>query len=101
MVSVIATLPLALIDLQSSTIDQYAYLIGTGLFAAGGQFGLTYAYKYAKAGEVAVYNYTHIIFSAIIGFIIWNEISDIYSISGGVIIIVVSLVIYLYNRKYQ
>ena len=100
LVSVIVTFPLALIDLQTAAPTQYIYLIATGVFAAGGQFGLTYAYKLSKAGEVAVYNYTHIIFSAVIGYLIWNEIPDAYSLIGGIIIIIVSLILYLFNKKH-
>ena len=98
-ISVLGMIPLALIDFTVPTITQLLFLIGTGIFAAGGQFALTYAYKFAKASELAIYNYTNIIFSAIIGFIIWEEISDTLSIIGGSVIILVSLGVYLYNLR--
>jgi drug/metabolite transporter (DMT)-like permease len=97
--SVVFTLPIALITYESPTLIQFIFLIGTGVFAAGGQYGLTYAYKYAKASETALYNYMNIIFSAIIGYILWEEVSDIYSLIGGATIIAVSLFVYLYNRR--
>ncbi len=98
-ISVIGMLPIVALDFVMPSLGEFAALIGTGIFAAIGQFGLTYAYKYALANEVSVYNYSHIIFSAGVGFLFWGEISDIYSIIGGSIVILVSVVIYLFNRN--
>ncbi len=98
-ISVIGMLPIVALDFVMPSLGEFAALIGTGIFAAMGQFGLTYAYKYAPANEVSVYNYSHIIFSAGVGFLFWGEISDIYSIVGGSIVILVSVGIYMYNRK--
>ena len=83
------------------TYEELMYLIGTGVFAAGGQFALTYAYRFAPASELAIYNYAHIIFSAIVGYIFWSEISDIWSLTGGAIIISVSVASWYFGRNEQ
>ena len=70
-----------------------------GIFAAVGQFSLTYAHRFGKASEVAIYNYSNIIFAAVIGFLIWGEISDIWSIAGGSIIIIISIIVFIYNNR--
>ena len=81
------------------SIQQLIFLLGTGIFAAIGQFGLTHGYRLAPANEVAIYNYTSIIFAGGIGFILWKELPDFLSIIGSVIIIVVSLILFFYNKK--
>lgn len=74
-------------------------LILTGLFASGGQFGLTHAYKYSKASEVSIYTNTGIVFSAVLGFLIWGEIPDIYSGVGGVLIIGSAWMVYRWRKE--
>lgn len=98
-ISVIVMFPLMILNYQKPTIIQFAFLIGTGVFAAIDQFALTNAYRYAPAGEVSIYNYISIISSAIIGFIIWSEVPDFLSIVGTVVIIAVAIFIYIYNEK--
>lgn len=78
---------------------QWIWLILTGVFGAGGQFFLTYAYKFAKASEVAIYKYLNIIFAALIGFIVWYEIPDVFSILGGVIVITASALMFFYHKQ--
>lgn len=97
--SLVILAPLVLLDFQTPTYSQWIYLSMIGVFAAIGQFSLTYAYRYGKASEIAIYNYTNIIFAAIIGFIIWGEISDVWSILGGTFIILISIFVFVYNHK--
>ncbi|AYF54088.1 DMT family transporter [Clostridium botulinum] len=99
LVSVVGALPFMLAKFVMPSKIQFLYLILTGVFAAIAQFSLTYSYKYAPASEVAIYNYVNIVFSAIIGFFIWDEIPDRLSILGGVIILLMATLVYLYNRK--
>lgn len=98
-VSVIGTLPFVITNFIMPTNIQFMYLILTGVFAAVAQFALTYAYKYAPASEVAIYNYTNIIFSTIIGLIIWKEVPDILSIIGGIIIILMAVMVYFNDKR--
>lgn len=98
-ISVAGTLPFVLTNYKPISFIQFIYLISTGIFAAIAQFALTYSYKYAPASEVAIYNYTNIVFSIIIGFFIWREIPDMLSILGGTIITLMAIVVYFYNKK--
>jgi drug/metabolite transporter (DMT)-like permease len=99
LISVLGMIPAVAANFVMPKWLEFAALLATGVFAAGGQFGLTYAYKYAPASEVAIYNYSHILFSAAVGFMFWGEVSDVYSIVGGSIMIIVSAAMYIYNRK--
>ncbi|MFP4369248.1 MAG: DMT family transporter [Candidatus Kapaibacterium sp.] len=98
--STLATIPFMLLDFRMPTEIELIFLMGTGVFAALGQFTMTIAYKYAPASEIAIYNYTNILFSAILGWMLWAEVSDWWSITGGIIIVMASVAVYLYNNGY-
>lgn len=99
--SLVVLAPFVLLEFQSPTPQQWIYLLLIGIFAAIGQFSLTYAYRYGKASEIAIYNYTNIIFAASIGFLLWQEVPDLLSIIGGAIIIITSISIFLFNFKHS
>ena len=47
---------------------QLGSLLLAGIAAAGGQFSITAAYTNAPAKEISVYDYSQVIFAAILGF---------------------------------
>ncbi len=100
-VSVIGMFPLMMMHYKQPTMIQFLFLISTGIFAAVAQFSITLAYKYAPAGEIAIYDYSNIIFSTILGFLFWNEIPDLLSFLGGVLIILAGGMVFVYNKKYN
>ncbi|GMQ62222.1 DMT family transporter [Vallitalea maricola] len=99
-VSVIVMIPLTILHFQMPVGMQWLYLIGTGIFAAMGQYGLTFAYKYAPASEISIYNYLSIIFAAIMGFIVWGELPDWLSVLGSILIVSTAIVAFVYQNKH-
>lgn len=97
--SCIVTFPYILINFHSMTIIQIIFLICAGLSAAGGQFSITAAYRCSPAKEISVYDYTQIIFSAILGLFIFQQIPDMYSIFGYIIIILSAIIMFIYNNQ--
>ena len=85
--SCLSVVPYLIFHFQPMTLQQIGCLLMAGLMAAGGQFSITNAYTYAPAKEISVYDYTQVIFAAILGFILLNQLPDIYSIIGYIIII--------------
>ena len=98
-VSVLETLPFVLNDYIVPDSTQLMLLLATGLFASVGQFGITYAYKYSKATEVSIYNYSAIVFGIILGFIFFHEIPDMLSLLGGAIIIGIAYYTFKHNQN--
>ena len=80
-------LPDLLLHYKPMTLSQWGYLILTGLAAAGGQIFVTKAYSYAPAKEISVYDFTIVIFAAVLGFVFLRQLPDLYSVIGYVIII--------------
>lgn len=96
-VSVIGTLPLFCIYYVNPSGTELLYLVLTGIFAAGGQYGLTYSYKLAKASEISIYSYATVIFSAIVAFVLWHEQLSILSMIGMVIVIAAGYLNYRFS----
>ena len=95
--SCITTLPFLIFQYHTMSLTQVIYLLLAGLAAAGGQFAITAAYCYAPAKEISIYDYSQIIFSAILGFFLFGQIPDVYSGLGYVIICGMAIVMFLYN----
>ena len=97
--SCITTLPFLIIDYHPMSMMQIVYLLFAGLAASGGQFSITAAYFHAPAKEISVYDYSQIIFSALLGFIIFGQVPDIYSWIGYIIICTMAVIMFLYNKN--
>lgn len=97
--SCLTTLPIMLAGFVPMSGKQLLTLLLAGLFAAGGQFAITGAYSFAPAKEVSVYDYSQVIFSAIAGFFLFDQIPVPMSIIGYVIIISVAVWTFIQNNK--
>ena len=64
------------------SIKQLIYLLFAGIFASLGQFAVTAAYANAPAKEISIFDYSKIIFSGILGYIVFNQKPDTYSLIG-------------------
>lgn len=95
-ISFIVVLPFAIANFVMPTTIQWLYLLGIGVFAGMGQLLITESYHYARASDVAPYQYMHVLFTAIISILFLQEAPDIFSILGSLII--VSAFIYLYKK---
>lgn len=95
--SCLVTLPYLVIGYEPMTFIQISMLLLAGLAAAGGQFAITAAYCYAPAKEISVYDYSQVLFSAILGFFLFNQVPDKYSVLGYILICGMAIFMFLYN----
>lgn len=95
----IVTLPFAINNLPELNIKNIYYLLGIGIFGSIGQYGITFAYKFAPSKEISVVEYTQVLFSSILGYFILNEVPDKYSFIGYMIIVSLGIYLYKYNKK--
>ena len=98
--SCLSALPFVLADPAPMTAKQVACLVIAGLFAAGGQFRGTGAYSYAPARELSVYDYSQVIFSALLGFFMFGDVPDVYSFLGYFIICGMAGLTFWYNNHH-
>lgn len=92
-------LPSLLFTYVDMTAQQLLYLSIAGTFACVGQFGITKAYICAPAKEISVYDYTQVIFAALLGFIAFGDIPDALSVIGYVLICGAGIAMYFYNNR--
>lgn len=97
--SLVTTFPAFIFVYKSMTLLQLIYLLLAGVFASLGQFGITLAYKYAPAKEISIFDYTNIIFSAILSIVLFNQFPDFLSVIGYIIVFIASFYMFLYNKK--
>ncbi|MCI5791992.1 MAG: DMT family transporter [Lachnospiraceae bacterium] len=89
--SSLVCLPIIIIDHEPMSLYQLSMLILAGCSAAAAQLAITAAYTYAPPKEISVYDYSQVIYAALIAFIVWGEIPDYYSIAGYIIIIAAAI----------
>ena len=97
--SCILCLPFLIAEYEHMSFLQLLYLILAGTFACIGQLGITKAYICAPAREISVYDYTQVIFAAVLGFFVFGDIPDWLSVFGYVLIIGAGVAMFFYNKK--
>ena len=97
--SAIASIPFMLKDFVVPSFKQAVLLLLIGVFGSLGQAFITYAYRFAPASEISIYNYSGIIFSMILGFFILGEPVKFTSVIGGALVAAASVMVYVYNNR--
>ena len=97
--SLVTVLPMFIYVYEPMTTMQFVYLVLAGIFASLGQFGVTLAYKYAPAKEISIFDYSNIIFSAILSIFLFGVYPDKLSVVGYFIIFAAAFYMFLYNKR--
>lgn len=97
--SCLVTFPFLLFDFHPMSGMQILFLLLAGLSATGGQFSITNAYIHAPAKEISIYDYSQILFSALLGFLLFSQIPDLLSWIGYLLICTFSVLLFLYNNR--
>lgn len=95
--SCLSTLPSIVLDYAPMTIRQMVMLLLIGVAGLCGQFSITAAYCYAPAKEISVYDYSQILFTALLGYLLFRELPDWLSLLGYFTICASAFVMTLYN----
>lgn len=95
--SCLSLLPFVLMKPAAMTGTQIFMLLLAGLSATGGQFSITAAYSKASAKEISVFDYSQVVFAAVLGILFLGQVPDLYSIIGYIIII--SMAVYKWHHS--
>ena len=85
--STLVALPFFIAFYEPMTPFQLFALLMAGVSATGGQFFITAAYRFAPAKEIAVFDYSQVLFAAVLGFLFLDQLPDLWSLAGYGIII--------------
>ena len=97
--STLITIPFIAADFVMPSGKQLLLLLLCGICGAGGQFSITAAYTFAPAREISVYDYTQVVFSAILGFFLFDQMPDAWSFLGYALILGMAVVNFIYNNR--
>ena len=97
--SCLFTLPFIAANFVMPTGRQLLLLILCGVCGAGGQFSITAAYTFAPAREISVYDYFQVIFGALLGFFLFDQLPDALSFLGYAVIILMAVINFIYNNR--
>lgn len=97
--SVVTAFVCMLPDFVMPDVGQLIALLLIGCFGSLGQICLTYAYRFAPAAEVSIYNYFGIIWAALLGYAFLGESVGTATAVGGALIIAASLINFLHAKR--
>jgi drug/metabolite transporter (DMT)-like permease len=80
------TAPLLPFGWLSPTGRQWLILMGIGVCQAASQLLIILAYRYAKADRIAPFNYSVVVFSGLIGWIVWHNRPDALALVGVLLV---------------
>ena len=83
--TVIAAAPLP-VRWQTPDASLWLLLIVMGVMASFGQLLLTRAYACAPAAQVGPFSYAAVVFAAVVGWILWGEVLDVFSFIGAALV---------------
>ncbi len=97
--STLIVTPIMIAGYVPMTALQWVYLLSAGVTAALAQFSITAAYTYAPAKEISVYDFSQIIFASLMSLIVFQQVPDIWSVVGYVIIISMAILNFFLSRE--
>lgn len=68
-------------------LDDYLLVTAVAFFGVIAQFAVTKAYAIASPSLIAPFEYTALIWSAALGYLVWGDIPDALAVTGAVLII--------------
>ncbi|OOB78570.1 MAG: hypothetical protein BEN18_06970 [Epulopiscium sp. Nuni2H_MBin001] len=92
-------LPYLLFFFKPMTLTQLVLLLLAGVCATISQFCITLAYKFAPAKEISIFDYTNVVFAALISWVVFGVLPDFISILGYIIIFAAAFYMFLFNRE--
>ena len=95
----IITTPFAVAEWQPFTLIQLLLFLGVGVFMYLSQAFMITAFTYAKASALSPLAYSAVIFSGILGWLIWGHIPDWMSVVGIILVIIGGIITLVIERK--
>ncbi len=96
--SCLATLPNLIFNYEPMSLYQWAMLILAGVSASTHPV-LQPPTALHRPDRLSVYDYSQVVFSAILGFFVFHQIPDQWSVLGYVIIIAIAVAMAVYNNR--
>lgn len=97
--SLLYSIPTMLFGYHPITLAQLLFIVASGLIATIGHFCIAMAYRYAPPGKVSVFDYCQIIWSALLGIVMFGQIPGLFSVIGYAIIIGTGVMVFAFEGR--
>lgn len=101
LVGVICMAPFAVAQASFKDFSQWYYLLGVGVFMILAQLLITHSFEHGKASVFAPIAYSAVVFSGILGWLIWGHIPDFWSFIGLCLVVLGGVLSILVEKKYE
>jgi drug/metabolite transporter (DMT)-like permease len=85
--------PLAVFTWRAPSPGEWFWLTAMGVLGAGAQFLIIRAYKVGEATFVAPFDYSKLLLAGVIGYLVFDELPDLWTLAGALIIVGATLYI--------
>ncbi|MBT5131407.1 MAG: DMT family transporter [Rhodospirillaceae bacterium] len=92
-VSSVVALGPALLVWRTPTLAELSFLMAIGALGAAGQYCIIRAYRIGEATALLPFDYTRLLFAGAIGFLLFAEIPDNWTVTGAIIVVAATLYI--------
>lgn len=95
----ILSLPMMAATFQTPTLPDFLLFAGSGAGITAGLIGLSLAFRMAPGGAIAPFHYVQMIWGIVLGYLIFGDVPDLWTLAGAAIIIASGLYLLQYERK--
>jgi drug/metabolite transporter (DMT)-like permease len=92
-VSSLVALGPALMVWRAPTPTELAFLMAIGALGAAGQYFMIRGYRIGETTALLPFDYTRLLFAGAIGYLVFAELPDIWTVSGALIVVAATLYI--------
>lgn len=97
--SCLALLPPLVLNYQPMTPWQWLCMLILGIGAMIGQYGITFAYKFAPPARISIFDYFNIIITLFLGMFVLDQYPTLYTLIGAALVFAAFFLMFLNNRK--
>lgn len=92
-ISCSVTLVPAVLVWQAPALWQLALMMAMGASGAAGQYCMIRGFKIGEATALIPFDYTRLLFAGVIGYVVFFEVPDVWTVTGAAIIVISTLYI--------
>lgn len=99
LIALIASTFVAPIDWRWPTMGAWVLIVSVAIIGSIANYALIKALDFAEAGAVQPYSYTLLVWATLLGFMLFNDFPDAWTIVGAVVIVASSAYTWYHDRR--
>lgn len=99
LIALVATTFVAPIDWQWPTAGAWALIVSVAMIGSVANYALIKALDHAEAGALQPYSYTLLVWATLLGFVVFGDFPDLWTIVGAAVIVASSAYTWYHDRQ--